>query len=1160
MFDQTPIPQALMILKFPDLNTLRIALTTGAVPGAVSQTAVVAGFDDQDQLWVDTSASFPRAAQTELRRLGVQLPKSSGARSMAEFTCWAQLLPLVPDNGPVERLEQTPVLFELPSGDKLAALATEILRLGNDRQGYRWLEPTDPKDPNATARALLRVVGPPYYSLLRALDRQGKASAPLAFIERAPRVWVEFGWSHPLVEQIKPPDGKLLVLRPPRQWSLLDDVPYRDIYEVMEFTLPATAAALKDGDLKAKLEVKPSLKVGGSTEGAELWVLRQDAVRELNQFVQNSDDQLLHRLSFAVGERKGEKIIIIRVRQSKLPPPVLVLKAEAYRHYLKLPNLFLPVGTRLHPPLRRDKVRQLFAEDTNEVVWLAPDSSKSGGFTPESLPEEAFRPLWDWIDYVLDHEKEALQMWVQAAQFDFEPFICDEEQLERIRKQPPPDKEKPTRGRKGKDVSLPSGDVQGFTRPDEAQAEEVEGEAEEVLEVLPAEPSELQKQREALEEQFLAIEGGLDVPERIALWPQLAQVNAALTGGIDEAGLCWANALWFEDPASLDKAWHWFHTEARNVPTETEGRQKGRAWTSKVTATGRNAEVSGDDLDLLLRKNEPSVADVRALAAYIVWSARRATPPKSLIERLNPVQRFLEKHERLIPVRFTWLAWAHLARMSKGDVLALARARDRLLERLYHGGLRPEQDLPFFLKGKNQGGQRFRAVRQWMTHLADLARAWVQQPDNVTDPKVPMPAYIDLFFGFGLARLGETDASRSLIEQAREALEHKGEVHTYLFQAFEYRTKQALEGKPHSGPLPQEQVEYLEHMEKMPRYVVDRMRQQSRILEPNQKIDPYRHWGARISDLDKALAELVDITDRKEIVNRVQALLKDVPRGKKGDENRARILRAALNLAPRVSEEFARDMLDRVLPAYDALPDPPGHPELLELAEFLEKAMSVAGHFDRIEHVHPLVKRFQGLLQTQKGDKAIQAVESLAGQCFKSLRKLGMRDEIDQIQTQMAHAVLGGQDVKDVDPDKLSPAALRALLHVAASWYYFNRDRQAEPVIQMVRSVLFKRDLPPRDRTQLACTYAAAVGQGPVELAQKRLEELFEKLKAIKDTYTTNQFYSLSQLNVLEAVVLAVVSDDFTLGTQARRWLDDDEYLVRQRVHRDLRKLEKEHG
>ena len=31
-----------------------------------------------------------------------------------------------------------------------------------------------------------------------------------------------------------------------------------------------------------------------------------------------------------------------------------------------------------------------------------------------------------------------------------------------------------------------------------------------------------------------------------------------------------------------------------------------------------------------------------------------------------------------------------------------------------------------------------------------------------------------------------------------------------------------------------------------------------------------------------------------------------------------------------------------------------------------------------------------------------------------------------------------------------------------------------------------------------------------------------------------------------------MVSDDFTMGTQARRWLDDDEFLVRRRIHRDM--------
>ena len=172
----------------------------------------------------------------------------------------------------------------------------------------------------------------------------------------------------------------------------------------------------------------PSLKPGGSPDGAELWVLRDHPIEELNYFVQNANDELLQRLAFAVGDKDGQMTIVVRVRQSKQQPPVLVFKkATAYKHYLKLPNLFLPVGARLHPPLRRDQVRKLLADDTSQIVWLQPGDK--GAFTPESLPEDAFRPLWDWIDYVLDHEKEPLQAWVQAAQFDFEPFICDEESV-----------------------------------------------------------------------------------------------------------------------------------------------------------------------------------------------------------------------------------------------------------------------------------------------------------------------------------------------------------------------------------------------------------------------------------------------------------------------------------------------------------------------------------------------------------------------------------------------------------------------------------------------------------------------------------------------------------------------------------------------------------
>src|SRR4051812_40090078 len=128
-----------MILHFPDLDILRLALTSGAVPPAVSLAPAVGGFDDQGSLWLQPSVTLSRTAQTELRSLGVQLCKASGTLLAEQVCCWLQLLPLQRRSETLARPEQTPVLFDLPAAS-LAGLVGEILRLGNDRQSFRWLQ------------------------------------------------------------------------------------------------------------------------------------------------------------------------------------------------------------------------------------------------------------------------------------------------------------------------------------------------------------------------------------------------------------------------------------------------------------------------------------------------------------------------------------------------------------------------------------------------------------------------------------------------------------------------------------------------------------------------------------------------------------------------------------------------------------------------------------------------------------------------------------------------------------------------------------------------------------------------------------------------------------------------------------------------------------
>jgi hypothetical protein len=1155
-----------MIIKFPNLDTLRLALTCGAIPPDVAQQPAIAGFGADEQLLVESPAKLPAASQRELKHLGATVCKSSGAERSTEVSCWLELLPLVADPTPLAELEKTPVLFDAPSGEELSRLVLEMLRLGNDRQSYRWLEDATSGE---SSRALLRVVGPPYYSLLRAIDQLGGPGvAPRAFVERSAGVWVEVGYRHPLAESIRPPKGKLLLLRPPANWLLLADAPFRDVYEIIEFQLPDGSSRWQDRALPQRLRVVPRLRQAGPADGAELWVLRGEAVEELNRFVQNAEDWLLSRLSFAVGEKQGQTLVVLRVRQSKLPPPVLVLPAQAYKSYLKLPNLFLPAGSILHPPLRRDVVRKLLAEDVTQITWLAADDT--GRFTPESLPEDAFRPLSDWVDYVLDRDRDKLQAWMQAMQFDFEQFICDDEQPGKPKK-PPAEK---SRGPKAPPTRSASKGERGETTAFEAPADASGlGTGDTALEALAAikteEPSAIEKEMHAVEEEFLALPGTLEDEAHQALWPRLADLNTRLHK-TEDAALCWLHALWEGEnqPEATARVTAWFRSEILGaMPQHAEGFENLLSWVARLTtADGVRREVNGEDLDHLLTLEEPTKLDLRALAAYIAWAARRDPRPAPLMARLPALQRFLEQHEQLLPVRACWLAWFHLVQLLDDDVLALARARDRLLERLFQYGLRPEQDLPSFLRFAGQpDSQHFRAVREGLKKLSEKARGWLEENRDLLDRKPPTTAYADLLFAFGLARLGEPDEAKQLLQRARGILSGENAVHRFLLAAFESRIRTVLEGKPHTGPLPPALLEELERMVMLDRYVVERVRHNSRILEPERQVNPYRHWTARLSELDRELTELTDLADRQEIQTRIVALLRKSPKGQAGNEERVKIVQAGLESAPHIGEMFARQMLEQALPVYNALPEAEDSSILEERAKFLEKALFTAAHFGCTEYVRPLVARFHHMLQSQQRHQALDSAAMLVEQSFRSLRKLGMREEIDWLLGQTAELILRGRTIDaltgsfDVKKDSLAP--LIALLHVAGSWYYFGRDHLAEPVVKAARAILFGTELTQaKQRRDLACAYARTVGQAMPAVALARLAELFSHLKGYRDTFTTSSHFSVIQMDLIEAIVLAVVSDDFTQGAQARRWLDEDEYLIRQRVHGDVRELMHKRG
>src|SRR5262245_7621682 len=115
----------------------------------------------------------------------------------------------------------------------------------------------------------------------------------------------------------------------------------------------------------------------------------------------------------------------------------------------------------------------------------------------------------------------------------------------------------------------------------------------------------------------------------------------------------------------------------------------------------------------------------------------------------------------------------------------------------------------------------------WLRDLHERAQTWAAEQGGTPNQT---PAYIDLLFAFGLARLKQATDAHTLLNQAGAVLLPLGEAHACLFDAFEYRIRQALREQPHAGPLPPEQMERLENIDRLERYAVDRLRKHSRVL------------------------------------------------------------------------------------------------------------------------------------------------------------------------------------------------------------------------------------------------------------------------------------------------------------------------------------------
>jgi tetratricopeptide (TPR) repeat protein len=1101
------------VLRFANEESLRFSITSGLVPESVLGGTAHTWRDAEGGVFVAPAKPVPADAMMKLAAAGVErLPASTDPESASTVRCWAEMLGVV-RTGEIDR-NIGQVLFVVPAGASFVELAGELLRLGCDRLEWR-----------ATPSShLLRAAAPPYYSLLRAIDSFGGVRAYVPSPRGQDRVWVEVGCEHPLARFLRPERGSMLLVSSSAStqkkqhgagkigpsdgastFTLVPEGDFADIYSILDLEVPGGDAAFREhepANEPPRLAVTLRLARAATIEAPALWVIREDAVAKIERLLASLPEEIARGLLFSPCREGDRTIVVVRSRPGTRSN--VEIDGEPYRSHPSIGNLFMPCDATLEPPLRRDRVRELLTPDPDDVVWLRP--TEGGRFDVERTPDAAFQPLSEWVEYVIDSNAPALVPWVKSCTFDFDAFVGVDPVLTQRREEP----EEPAAGtrrrtRRAEPQPAPRVARTIVTRP---TLERVPERA--TISAAQIDTNRVAEELAVTERSFLSLDAPADDPARSDSWARMAALNAQLRRK-EDAALCWARVVWELPPDG----------EAQVADHEARHPAKD-AWLAAETAVSRVTSAR-----TLLALEEPSRDHVRALAVMLLSEA-----DPDLRDLAQDATLWLDRHDGHLDMRTAWLARVALSRLVGGDRLGLARARDRLLAKI-HGGLSLERDVPSFMRraGANRDAAQIELIAGKLDALLELLeKTRRKRSATEADPKLTA-AYVHFIVAYGVARLGRTERAMQLRDAAVKALPKGDAIHDLLSRAYVARVGHALEGLSAETPLPSEISSSLNALAKLDRYKVDRVRQCSKVLEPHERLDPIMAFqrgeadprGPEFAELRGAAEPSVIEKGVVEIMTKAKASAAD---------ERARLYDGVMDFFPAIAHERAIGHLDTILGNVHDVPPP-------RRVQLLEEALMLAGHLGEEELARRIFAALEPLVASVGPDGAAE-IAPLAAGMLRTLRRFGLRDEAQRLLGALQAAAKGR-----------APAHLVARLHTAAALAYLGEVERARPVFEEALTAL-QADLPMPERLKLTRALARALGTAPIAYAMSGLEQLEKKLDVVTDSFNTNSHVCLSVLDFMESLVLGYASEDLAVDPIARRFLDEDEYLVRRRIHRDL--------
>ncbi len=577
------------------------------------------------------------------------------------------------------------------------------------------------------------------------------------------------------------------------------------------------------------------------------------------------------------------------------------------------------------------------------------------------------------------------------------------------------------------------------------------------------------------------------------------------------------------------------------------------------------------------------------VAALAALHGFRPTTPPEISAALPRVLAILEQQFDDIPVRAAWLARLAVARSCDGDTLGVARWRDRLIRRLHDRGPGLDLDEPSFLRFRGRAtAERFKVARESLTRLHDPVRAWVEKhvgshklsdetrASLVRENRRNIPGlqavglgaetkatveYAKLMLAWGLGVLGERGTSRDWAARARKALSRASGPrtdpagHAFLGDLFLHRIKDAHEGHAAKPALPADLQARYEKLPDFARYSVDRLREHSRILQPVGSARAYRgldvkeFWGT--DRLGERLSVLGARTDPADVNEEARALLA-IAIAEPTTATVPRIAFALLEVAAYLDAALLELLLELVPTALDWIETwvYAGRWTDAERAERVSRFRSrILDAAFAAAPAHATERLLRELLRHAAAGRMLPAITASAPRVFRAARRYEL--------TASAEALIQALDFAHGVGAEQALTAERVGL--AAGWFVAGDEEAGHRIINAARDALF---FPPQgddqQRTALALAYAEALGFAPAGIALGRLEEIFQLLGRVTVHCSSNCYFTLHPLRLVDTVVRSIVTDEFTLSPAVRAWLDEDEFLIRRRIHRDMAGLLRE--